>query len=61
LDGYGDARHRAGKATIAGSEEVRKVMTSSNPLMRILVLVGLRTVSIMPALQRQFAKKILYG
>ena len=43
------------------SEAVRKVMTSRNPLTRFLVLAVLKTASFMPALQRQFSKKILYG
>jgi len=61
LEGYGEARHKVGKETIAGSEALRKVMTSRNPVTRFLVLAVLRTASFMPALQRQFAKKILYG
>lgn len=61
LEGYGEARHKVGKETIAGSEALRKVMTSRNPVTRFLVLAVLRTASFMPALRRQFAKRILYG
>ncbi|MCH8999055.1 MAG: FAD-dependent monooxygenase [Proteobacteria bacterium] len=61
LEGYGEARHKVGKETIAWSEAVRKVMTSRNPITRFLVLAVLQTASFMPALQRQFARKILYG
>ena len=61
LEGYGEARHKVGKEIIAGSEAVRKVMTSRNPVTRFLVLAVLKTVSFMPALQRQIAKNILYG
>jgi len=61
LDGYGEARHKVGKDVIAGSEAVRKVMTSRNPATRFLVHAVLRTASSLPALQRLFAKKILYG
>ena len=61
LDGYGQARHKVGKEIIAGSEAIRKVMTSRNPVTRFLVLAVLKTASFMPALRRQFAKKILYG
>ncbi len=61
LVGYGEARHKAGKEIIAGSEALRKVITSRNPITRALVLAVLRTASFLPALQRQFAKKILYG
>ena len=61
LEGYGEARHKVGKKTIAGSEAARKVMTSRNPVTRLLVLAVLKTVSLMPALQRQIARKILFG
>lgn len=61
LDGYGEARHKVGKEVIAGSEAVRKVMTSRNPVTRFLVHAVLRITSSLPALQRLFAKKILYG
>ena len=61
LEGYGEARHKVGKEVIAFSEAFRKVMTSRNPFTRFLVLAVLRTASFMPALQRQFAKKLLYG
>ena len=61
LQGYGEARHKVGKEIIAGSEAVRKAITSRNPLTRFLVLAVLRSASFVPMLQRQFAKKILYG
>ncbi len=61
LKGYGEARHKVGKEIIAGSEAVRKVINSRNPVTRVLVLAVSRTASFMPALQRQFAKEILYG
>jgi len=61
LKGYSEARHKVGKKSIAGSEALRKVMSSRNPVTRILVLAVLRTASFMPALQRQFAKELLYG
>ena len=61
LEDYGEARHKVGKEIIAGSEAIRKVITSRNPVTRFLVLAVLRTASLVPALQRQFTKKILYG
>jgi len=61
LEGYSEARHKVGKGIIAGSEAVRKVMSSRNPVTRFLVLAVLRAASFMPPLQRQFGKKILYG
>jgi 2-polyprenyl-6-methoxyphenol hydroxylase-like FAD-dependent oxidoreductase len=61
LEGYGEARHKVGREIIAGSEAVRKVMTSRNPVTRFLVLMVLQIASLVPTLQRQFAKKILYG
>ncbi len=61
LEGLGEARHQVGKEIIAGSEAVRKAITSRNPLTRFLVLAVLRSASFVPMLQRQFSKKILYG
>ncbi len=61
LEGLGEVRHQVGKEIVAGSEAIRKVITSRNPVTRFLGLAVLRTASFMPALQRQFAKKILYG
>jgi hypothetical protein len=61
LEGLGEARHQVGEEIIAGSEAILKVITSRKPVTRVLVLAVLRTASFMPALQRQFAKKILYG
>jgi len=61
LETYGEARYKVGKQIIAGSEAVRKVITSRNPVTRFLVHAVLKVASFMPALQRQFAKKILYG
>ncbi len=61
LEDYGEARHQVGKEIIAGREAIRKVITSRNPVTRVRVLAVLRTASFMPALQRQLAKKILYG
>ncbi len=61
LEGYGEARHKVGREIIAGSEAVRKVMTSGNPVTRLLVRIVLQTSSWMRGLKRQFAMKILYG
>ena len=61
LEGLGEVRHQVGKEIVAGSEAIRKVITPRNPVTRVLVLAVLRTASFMPALQRQFTKKILYG
>ena len=61
LEGYGETRHKVGKEIIAGSEAIRKVMTSPNPVTSFLVRAVLRTASFMPTLQRQLAKRILYG
>ncbi len=47
LEDYGEARHKLGKEIIAGSEAVRKVITSRSPVTRFLVLAVLRTASFM--------------
>ena len=61
LEGLGEARHQVGKEIIAGSEAIRKVIASRNPVTRVLVLAVFTTSSFIPALQPQFANKILYG
>lgn len=61
LANYSQTRHEEGKRVIAGSERMRKVLTSASPITRSLVLAGLKTASVLPALQRKFASKFLYG
>lgn len=60
LAGYSDARFEAGKRIIAGSERLRKIMTSSNPTTRALVYAGLKITAVLPPLQRLIASRILY-
>ncbi len=60
-DKYTESRHPVGEETIALSERARKFMTSSNPLVRALVLVGMKSVSTFPSLQRGLVKQMLYG
>ena len=61
LEAYGPVRHKVGRKIIAGSEALRKVVTSRNPITRFLVMALLRIAAILPPLQRLFARKILYG
>jgi len=61
LEGYGDARHKVGQETIAGSEAIRKLITSRNPLARAFVGTVFTVGSFMPALRRRMATRFLYG
>ena len=61
LSSYSRIRHEEGKRLIAGSEQMRVVMTSRNPILRGLVLVGMKAVASLPFLQRRFASTFLYG
>lgn len=61
LADYSASRHKDGARTIAGSERARKIMTSPNPFVRTAVHAGLKTVSLLPALQQRMAHTFLYG
>ncbi len=61
LEGYGEVRHKVGKDTIAMSENLRKIMTSRNPVIRASVATFLRTASFLPVIQRRIAQQFLYG
>ena len=61
LDRYGRVRHKAGHATIVGSERVRKMATSANPVRRALFRTMLRLVSRSRFMQRKMAEGFLYG
>ncbi len=61
LDGYSAARHSAGAKAIAGSEAIRKAITSKNPLTRAATMILLRTANLFRPLQRVMARRILYG
>ncbi|WP_321576140.1 NAD(P)/FAD-dependent oxidoreductase [Sneathiella sp. HT1-7] len=61
LAGYSAARHAEGAKVIRGSERVRKIVTSKNPVMRRLFRWALGIVSITPPLQRRIAAIMLYG
>ncbi|WP_373088314.1 FAD-dependent oxidoreductase [Sneathiella sp.] len=60
-EGYGAARSVVGRQTIEGSERIRKLVTSPNPLLRLSFRIGLKLISSVPALQRRIANLILYG
>lgn len=61
LDRYGHVRHKAGAATISGSERVRKMATAKNPVRRTLFRNALRLVGKSRFLQRRLAEGFLYG
>lgn len=61
LSSYSSDRYEEGKRVMAGAEQMRKIATSKNTLVRALTLAGLKTISYFPILQRKFASKFLYG
>jgi len=61
LDRYSRVRHKAGAATIAGSERVRKMATATNPLRRIVFHAALKTVGASRFLRSKMAEGFLYG
>ncbi len=67
LCGDGDLAHYSrdrlaeDKQMIAGSEQLRKALTSPSVAKRALILAGLKLVSVTPPLQRMFASRFLYG
>lgn len=61
LDGYSEIRHQAGRTIIAQSERARKIVTSSNPFTRALVVGSCRMIDLIPNLQRKLATVFLRG
>ncbi len=61
LETYSETRHREGKAIIAGSETVRKLMTSNSHIARTSIFAILGLASLLRPMQRQMAKRVLYG
>jgi 2-polyprenyl-6-methoxyphenol hydroxylase-like FAD-dependent oxidoreductase len=61
LSDYSRVRFEEGKRLIAGAERMRLVMTSRNPILRGLVLAGMKAVAMVPLLQRRVASTFLYG
>ena len=58
---YTQARHKEGKKIIAGSEVLRKALTTNNPVKKMLLLCGLKCVATIPVLQKKIASRFLYG
>ncbi|WP_293962552.1 FAD-dependent oxidoreductase [Sneathiella sp.] len=61
LDGYSEARHRKGAKIIAGSERVRKIVTSTRPMIRKLFRLALSVAAHLPPLRRRIVDVLLYG
>jgi 2-polyprenyl-6-methoxyphenol hydroxylase-like FAD-dependent oxidoreductase len=61
LSAYSQVRHAEGKRIIAGAEQMRLVMTSKNPILRGLLLAGMKAVTSLPPLQCRIASTFLYG
>ncbi|WP_339714905.1 FAD-dependent oxidoreductase [uncultured Sneathiella sp.] len=61
LEGYSAARHREGAKVIAGSERVRKIVTSTSPMTRRLFRLALKAAALLPPVRRKIVDVLLYG
>lgn len=61
LDRYGAVRHKEGAGTIKGSEGVRKMVSSTNPVKRTAFRTALRLVNNVGFIQGKMAEGFLYG
>lgn len=59
VDGYESVRHATGRETIALSERGRRIVTSTNPLVRGMATSALRTIAAIPALRRRAVRGLL--
>ncbi|MBT5050923.1 MAG: FAD-dependent monooxygenase [Rhodospirillaceae bacterium] len=59
LDGYSASRHAAGAQTIAASERIRRLVTSTGPLTRAAAFAAFSLIDRSPALQRRVARRFL--
>ena len=61
LDSYQTDRHKEGAATIKGSEGVRQMVISTNPVKRAAFRTALRLVNNVAFIQGKMAEGFLYG
>jgi len=61
LSEYTASRYKEGKKIIAGSEMLRKALTTTNPIKRYITLSMLKVITAIPVLQKKIAAKFLYG
>ena len=59
LEGYNKSRHADGARTIAASEQIRKLVTSKNPLKRGALIVGFALINFFPSTKQRLAKQFL--
>ncbi|MDA9008958.1 FAD-dependent oxidoreductase [Alphaproteobacteria bacterium] len=59
-DGYSDHRHKIGKIIVGKSEQARKVLTATNPLIRLGTYGVMKLVDRSPFLQRRVAMQALF-
>jgi 2-polyprenyl-6-methoxyphenol hydroxylase-like FAD-dependent oxidoreductase len=58
---YTQSRHQEGKKIIAGSEMLRKILSTTNPLTHGLILIMFKLIASISPLRKKFANKFLYG
>ncbi|MCR9192342.1 MAG: FAD-dependent monooxygenase [Gammaproteobacteria bacterium] len=61
LETYTKTRYLEDKRVIAGSEFLRKMMTSPNIFKRYAMLLGIKLIFHVPFLHHKFASKFMYG
>jgi len=59
LDGYSKSRHADGKATIALSERMRKLVTTKSALTRGAMGFGFTMINLIPSIKKRLAKQFL--
>lgn len=61
LEDYTKARYQEGKKIIQGSEVIRKIITSPNPIIHFFALAAVKCIFNIPYLERKFASNFIYG
>ncbi len=60
-DRYTASRYQEGKKVIAGSEFLRKILTTNSSLKRFFARILLKCIKAIPFLQKKVASRFLYG
>ncbi|QFR39470.1 FAD-dependent monooxygenase [Candidatus Gracilibacteria bacterium 28_42_T64] len=61
LSEYSQKRYEEDTHIIKGTEDMRKLLTSSSPTQRLLMLSALKIISVVPFFKRKWANKFLYA
>lgn len=58
---FGVRRSREAAETISGSERLRRLISSPNPIVRSMLLAGLKSATVSGWIRRRLAARFLYG